>query len=229
VPETVTDFYQFINQHQSDMESLYILGDFFEVWIGDDSLDSWSEKILLSLKNTQAKLYFIAGNRDFLLSKKLLQPFNIQLLPDNSLIQIDTIQLLLAHGDQLCTDDIKYQQFRTLVRSNQWQNNFLSKTLAERQAIVLSLRDRSKVAMQKKQEDIMDVNPNTISTAFKKFNAPIIVHGHTHREAIHSEAKGKHRIVLGAWHNGIAYLKVDSIGKKVRFTLLPSNQLIETE
>ena len=224
-------FDQFCTEYASQVDQLFILGDLFNTWIGDDiSLNTYQSIATILNKLTKTTQVFVmAGNRDFLLSKKLLQPFNIQLLPDNTLIQIDTIQLLLAHGDQLCTDDIKYQQFRALVRSNQWQNDFLSKTLAERQAIVLSLRDRSKMAMQEKQEAIMDVNPNTVSTTFKQFNAPIIVHGHTHREAIHNEAKGKHRIVLGAWHNGIVYLKVDSIGKKVRFTLLPSNQLIETE
>ncbi len=211
------------------MDSLTILGDFFEVWIGDDSLDAWSEKIFVTLKQLKIPINFIAGNRDFLLSEKLLKQFNIQLLPDNSVISFDNTSILLAHGDQLCTDDIKYQEFRKLVRSKAWQNDFLSKPLIERKAIVQTLRKQSLQAMKQKQEEIMDVNQEAVKKAFLNNRLNLIIHGHTHRENLHTYPKQQYRLVLGAWHNGIAYLKLDSEKGHLAMQLSPSNKSCVTQ
>ena len=223
-PETVDYFFQFIKQHKHDMESLTLLGDFFEVWIGDDSLDDWSRQLFLAIQNTNAKVRFIAGNRDFLLSDSLLKQFNIKLLPDNSKITLNGIAVLLAHGDQLCTDDIKYQEFRALVRSDAWQQDFLSKPLNERQIMVQALREQSKQAMKDKHEDIMDVNALAVEQAFIDYDVSLIIHGHTHREALHRYENNKNRFVLGAWHDGISYIKADIDNDALNLVLYPSKE-----
>lgn len=194
------------------MASLYILGDFFEYWVGDDHLDPWSEKILATLQALAIPLFFIHGNRDFLLSENLLNHFGIQLLPDNSVIQLAEKKIILAHGDQLCTDDLPYQEFRQRVRSKAWQKQFLAQTRQQKLDIVNSLRQKSQQAMQAKTESIMDVNPQAVELLFQQKQAEILIHGHTHRPGIH-HYQLKHfkatRYVLGDWHQNISFLKIN--------------------
>ncbi len=219
-PQTLALFYQFIEQQRDKMASLYILGDFFEYWVGDDHLDSWSEKILSTLQSLDIPLFFIHGNRDFLLSANLLSQFGIQLLQDNSLIQLAGKKIILAHGDQLCTDDLAYQEFRQMVRSLKWQKTFLAQPRQQRLNIVNSLRKKSQQAMQEKTETIMDVNPQAVEQLFQKKQAKILIHGHTHRPGIyHYDLKHfkATRYILGDWHNKISFLK---ISKSLQFELV---------
>ena len=200
----------------SGAESLYILGDFIEYWLGDDQqlgdlADAFSA--LQRLKNSGAAVYFMHGNRDFLLSETFAQGFGCELLKDPTLLQINGKPTALLHGDTLCTDDTAYLEFRKLVRSPQWQQAFLAKPLQERVDIATGLRETSKQATQEKNNDIMDVNPLAVQQLFREQKVMQIIHGHTHRPGIHDyQIDGQlcQRIVLGDWYKTASILVVDN-------------------
>ncbi|BFU60510.1 UDP-2,3-diacylglucosamine diphosphatase [Rodentibacter abscessus] len=200
-PELTALFLDFMQNLAPNAERVYILGDLFDFWIGDDEQSTLIEQVKLAIKNITKKgvlCYFIHGNRDFLIGKRFAQETGITLLPDYQLIDLYGTPTLLCHGDTLCTDDVKYQQFRQKVHQKWRQWFFLHLPLKVRLKIAEKIRAKSKRDKMSKSSEIMDVNlPFTLET-MHQFNAPLLIHGHTHREAIHQYENQK-RIVLGDW------------------------------
>ena len=196
-------FFNFIKSIPKDAEYLFILGDLFDYWVGDDNDMYLKEEQALCELSKQLHLFFLPGNRDFLIGKKFLKKTNITFLEDEVILSINGEKILLMHGDTLCSDDIDYQNFRKLVRSKNWQNKFLQKALNERLKIANNLRVESKKLNLNKAENIIDINLGTLINTVKKYNfVPNVIHGHTHRKKIHEHAIGDfnfQRYVLGDW------------------------------
>ncbi len=206
-PETSVKLVEFIKARATNARALYILGDLFEVWLGDDDDSPEFCALFDALRSfsQRANLYFMPGNRDFLVGSKLARKLGFEILAEPYLLRLGEQSVALMHGDQLCTDDVDYQNFRRMVRAPEWQQEFLSKSLAERRKIASGLRQRSTDAMQEKTEMIMDVNPETVNRYFENLNIDVLVHGHTHRPAVHGLPAGT-RYVLGDWRPGPSYL-----------------------
>lgn len=205
-PEISAGFLAFSDQISNRQTSVtvFILGDLFESWIGDDILQQpslWLSQMITALQKiaASAPTYFIHGNRDFLIGQAFEQRTGIQCLAEITNIQWQHFKITLCHGDHLCTQDADYMNFRTLVRSQTWQDNFLQKTIPERLAIAQSLRQQSQAAHTTKTDAILDVN--TAAVQVLTANTDLLIHGHTHRPAIHHSNDPNHspRIVLGDW------------------------------
>ena len=207
-PRLVRGFLDLLDAYQNKNTQLYILGDWFNAWIGDDYTAAWLDEVVARLKQfSQAgnQIYFIVGNRDFALGQKFLDQFSGQLLPDVYTLHIGSQQVRLEHGDALCTDDVCYQKFRKIIR-NPIILGILKKTpLAFRQKLAQGFRKKSQQANQIKSYDVMDVNADAVSQALQ--HADVLIHGHTHRPNIHNE-HGKPRIVLGDWRADAAQILV---------------------
>ena len=207
-PRLVRGFLDLLDAYQNKHTQLYILGDWFNAWIGDDYTAAWLDEVVTRLKQfSQAgnQIYFIVGNRDFALGQKFLDQFSGQLLPDVYTLHIGSQQVRLEHGDALCTDDVSYQKFRKIIR-NPIILGILKKTpLAFRQKLAQGFRKKSQQANQVKSYDVMDVNADAVSQALQ--HADVLIHGHTHRPNIHNE-HGKPRIVLGDWRADAALILV---------------------
>ena len=202
--DTIDYFLKFIKDRSTSLEKLFILGDFVESWVGDDDpaegvIDAF--EILKSISK-KTKIYFMHGNRDFMISSKICNKYGMELIEDPTLINLHNRKILLMHGDTLCVDDVKYQEFRQLVRNKSWQAQMMQKSLEERLMIAETLRNKSVNETTYKDEFIMDVNEEEVKKCFMKFDVEMIIHGHTHRPMIHEveidERKHK-RIVLGDW------------------------------
>lgn len=217
-PDIIRLFLKFLDEVAANTRSLYILGDFLEYWIGDDKDDELHDSLikdvleaLRKLKSKGINTYLMHGNRDFLVGKSLAEKYDFTLIDDPTIIHIKETPILLMHGDTLCTDDIDYQNFRTMVRDSAWQKDFLSKTIEERRDIANALRKVSKNATADKKEETMDVNLDAVSEAMKKNDVDILIHGHTHRPAIHEfviDNKDMKRFVLADWYDRGSYLEV---------------------
>ncbi len=218
-PEISDCFLRFLHTAASQADALYILGDFFEVWIGDDNDSPLIEKVSTALKNlsTQGiKLYFMQGNRDFLLGKRFADRCGMQLLNDPTSIDLYGQKILLMHGDLLCTDDLAYQKFRRKVHQPWLQRLFLSLPLSWRQKIAKKARQKSMHYTQHKSRAIQDVNQIAVEKVCQQYGVTTLIHGHTHRPAIHtfkSEGKLITRYVLPAWHGQGGALCCDKAGK----------------
>lgn len=205
-PAITNLFLKFLNEQALECSALYILGDLFEVWIGDDDPEPAHATVIDAIRATVdagVPVFLLHGNRDFLISDDFLRRSATTLLPDPTVIDLHGKPTLISHGDGLCTDDIDYQAFRTMVRDTAWQNAFLEKTIEERQAIARQLRETSMTQTRNKADDIMDVNPQAVRDAFINAQVTRMIHGHTHRPAIHDmDINGKHaqRIVVGDWY-----------------------------
>ena len=179
----------------SNVEVLFILGDLFEYWIGDDDLDApFNEEVcdlLRSAADMGPRICFIAGNRDFLVGERFAARARMELLPETTVVMAGGTATLLMHGDTVCTDDLPYQEFRRMVRSKPWQEDFLARPLAERRAEVEKLRKRSAEAMLGKTAAIMDANPDSIRSALLANECTRLIHGHTHRP-------GHEQVMLGS-------------------------------
>lgn len=205
-PRTTQAFFDFLQQHASHAQELYLLGDLFEYWAGDDDLDDPYNKsvadALRTLSDTGVRIFWIAGNRDFLVGTAFAQATDLMLLPDPFVAHIGGHCITLAHGDAQCTDDTAYMAFRTQVRQAQWQATFLSLPLSQRKTIITGLRNDSRQAKSTKSCDIMDVNAQAIDDLFDATGTALMIHGHTHRPARHEyDRNGKHRVryVLPDW------------------------------
>lgn len=190
----------------SQCEGLYILGDLFEAWIGDDSDDPHDARVIAALRATVERgipVRIMHGNRDFLLGARFAAATGCTLLSDPSVIELDGEPTLLMHGDTLCTDDTEYQQFRAMVRDPDWQRQFLARPLAERRAIAANLRETSRQRTGEKAAEIMDVNPQAVVDTLRAHGVRRLIHGHTHRPGMHALEVDGHpaqRIVLGDWY-----------------------------
>ena len=207
-PRLVRGFLDLLDAYQNKHTQLYILGDWFNAWIGDDYTAPWLDEVVAHLKQfSQAgnQIFFIVGNRDFALGQKFLDQFSGQLLPDVYTLHIGSQRVRLEHGDALCTDDVSYQKFRKIIR-NPIILAILKKTpLAFRQKLAQGFRKKSQQANQVKSYDVMDVNADAIAQALQR--SDVLIHGHTHRPNIHNE-HGKPRIVLGDWRSDAAQILV---------------------
>ena len=205
-PNTTRLFHHFIKRIAPTAEALYILGDLFEYWAGDDDLNSpfhleiTSALRTLSLQGTA--IFIVHGNRDFLMNKQLAEACNATLLADPIIIDLYGTPTLLTHGDALCTDDSAYQAFRKQVRNETWQQQFISLPLAHRKAQIEQMRVKSESEKQLKSMSIMDVNLQAVNGLLQEYSYPRIIHGHTHRPAHHLHHVEGHtcdRWVLGDW------------------------------
>ncbi|MCX7155921.1 MAG: UDP-2,3-diacylglucosamine diphosphatase [Rhodocyclales bacterium] len=200
--------------------TLFILGDLFEYWIGDDDLgDPFNAqvcKLLRDLANQGTRIFFIAGNRDFLIGETFAAAAGMRLLSDVETVGAGDTATLLMHGDTVCIDDLPYQEFRRMVRSKQWQADFLARPLPERRAEVADLRRRSAEAMQGKTAAIMDANGAAIREALTAHGCTRLIHGHTHRpgrEVIQLASGSAERWVLSDWDTGRGdALEIDAAG-----------------
>lgn len=213
---------EFLAQIRGKADALYILGDFFEYWVGDDALGAEPMSAfqpvvdaLREVSDSGVKLYFQHGNRDFLVGEQFAAATGCELLPEHVVIDLYYIPVLILHGDTLCIDDTKYQQVRTLLRSPQWAAQFLALPVAERIRQAEGMRAQSR-AMQDQVEEIFDVNQQAVEQALRDAGVTRMIHGHTHRPAIHDfilDGKSAHRIVLGDWHEDRgSFLRVDADG-----------------
>lgn len=213
-PEISRLFLQFMAEIPPAVKAVYILGDFFDFWVGDDEQSALITTVKNALKTLRDKgiaCYFICGNRDFLLGKKFADEVGMVLLPDYHLVDLYGKKILLCHGDTLCIDDTAYQQFRRKVHQKWRQRLFLCLPLKLRLAIAHKIRAKSRLDKQQKNADIMDVNAEFTAQIVAQFGAEWLIHGHTHRQAIHTETNFT-RIVLGDWGKTASILTLDEQG-----------------
>ena len=219
-PAATELFGRFLDGEARGADALYVLGDLFEAWVGDDdpsSTGTFVAEKLKSLADSGVPVYFIRGNRDFLLGEEYARRAGMAILPDPAVAMLHGEPTLILHGDLLCTDDSAYQQFRAQTRDPRWQEQFLAQPLAARLAFAEQARTASKVRYGElvasgQSETITDVTPATVREWFKRYGIHRMIHGHTHRPAIHDEGDGNSRIVLGDWYEQGSVLRVDAGG-----------------
>ncbi len=209
-------FFDFLRGPAAQADALYILGDLFEYWAGDDDDTPFNQSIVAALKEYSGRgipLYLMHGNRDFLIGEQFAAATGAKLLQDPTLLDLYGIPTLLLHGDTLCTDDVKYIAFRTKVRDPAYQQQFLAQPLAARKQIIAGLRAENAGEKQQKSETIMDVVAATVDAVFRRHGYPRMIHGHTHRPALHHHAvddKSCERWVLADWYDRGSYLLCDA-------------------
>lgn len=217
-PDITDLFLKFLRQEARSASCLYILGDFFEAWIGDDDDDPHHAKVMAGLKELTGAgvpVSLMHGNRDFLIGEGFAARTGVKLLPEPTVLDLYGTPTLLLHGDTLCTDDKEYQMVRRMLRDPAWQKDYLSKSLTERRAIAAHAREQSKLHTAAKAEYIMDVNQKAVEDVMQKHGVDRLIHGHTHRPAVHrftSEGRDKERVVLGDWYTQSSRLRWDSDG-----------------
>jgi len=205
-PETAERFRRFCAERAKGAAALYILGDLFDAWIGDDSDDPPASEVrgaLKALTDAGTPVFIQHGNRDFLIGERFCAQTGARLLPDEAVVDCGGSPTLLMHGDTLCIDDLDYQQARKFLRDPAFMRDFLAKPLEERAAIAADYRRKSGEATSLLAADIMDVNPGAVIDAMERNRVTRLIHGHTHRQGVHRfEHKGRYleRIVLGEWH-----------------------------
>ncbi|WJD47663.1 UDP-2,3-diacylglucosamine diphosphatase [Enterobacter sp. PGRG2] len=213
-PAITAGFLRFLTGTAREADALYILGDLFEAWIGDDDPNPLHRQIAAALKalaDSGIPVYFIHGNRDFLLGQRFARESGMTLLPEEKVLELYGKRLLILHGDTLCTDDAGYQAFRAKVHQPWLQKLFLALPLFIRTRIAAKMRAGSKSANRTKSQAIMDVNPQAVVKVMEKHQVQHLIHGHTHRPDIHAlTANGEpaSRYVLGAWHSEGSMVKV---------------------
>jgi len=214
-PDITKAFLGFLEHTASKAEKLYILGDLFEAWIGDDDQNDFISNIQSALLkiNKTTEVFFMHGNRDFLIGSEFASSSGLKLLNDPCSEEMFGNQVLLMHGDLLCIEDHDYQAFRKTSRDPKWQNEFLTKTIKERQEIAHNLRTMSKEATGTKKEEIMDVSATEVIRTMKESSVNLLIHGHTHRPKSHKitvNDQPAERIVLGDWDAYGWYIWMDS-------------------
>lgn len=220
-PEIGEQFLGFLAGEARQAESLYILGDLFETWVGDDDPNPHFAVIKIALRelvDSGVPVFFMHGNRDFVVGAKFAAETGIELLDDPTSIEMYGQQVLLSHGDVFCTDDIEYQEARVVFRDPQWQAMMLAKPLQERLAFAAQTRQKSREHGERSNEQIMDVNQGAIIDVFEKHGVEILLHGHTHRPAIHNVDLGARtatRIVLGDWYEQGSVVRWDADGPRL--------------
>jgi UDP-2,3-diacylglucosamine hydrolase len=215
-PQLFKLFDEFIEKIRHDVEALYILGDLFEFWIGDDIIDLPIGKPFLpvidqlrSLSDAGVKIFFIQGNRDFLIGEAFMKRIGGELLPDETVVDLYGTPALIMHGDTLCTDDKGYQWLRRILRMKIVQKLYLSMSPEKRSAKANQVRQRTQRSTQNKSYEILDVNQQEVEKVAKRWGVSLLIHGHTHRPAEHEfmfEGKPVKRIVLGDWRDKACYL-----------------------
>ena len=226
-PHTSAAFYAFLQERAMAAQQVYLLGDLFEYWAGDDDLSDPFNQIIAeairAVSNAGVRVYWIAGNRDFLVGAAFADAAGLTLLSEPHVVELGGNRITLVHGDAQCTGDLKYMEFRAQVRDPAWQAQFLAMPLAQRKAIIAGMREGSKAAHSSKSYALMDVAPDAVNTLYAATASDIIIHGHTHRPALH-QANGKRRYVLPDWEPDAepprgGWISVSSDGAITRFDL----------
>lgn len=231
-PEITRLFGDFIDTEAHSAEALYVLGDLFEAWVGDDDPSEpgiFVAAKLRALTDSGVPVYFLHGNRDFLVGRDFARRAGMTLLPENAAIVLYGKPVLLMHGDTLCTGDLAYQAFRAQTRDPTWRAQFLAQPLAARLAFAAQARAASQQRQQAMKQDdraqfetVTDVSPTAVRETFARYGIDTIIHGHTHRPAIHAldvDGRSCERIVLGDWYTQGSVLRVDASG--MRMSALP--------
>jgi UDP-2,3-diacylglucosamine hydrolase len=201
-PETLQAWLNYL--HRTPAQAVFMLGDLFEVWVGDDAAleeaDSFEGRCGQAMRavSQQRALFFMAGNRDFLLGARYAEASGLQLLADPTVLVLGQERILLSHGDALCLDDVRYMQFRAMVRNPAWQQGMLAKPLAERKALARQMREQSQ-ANQRRVETYVDLHAQATQAWMDAAQSRLMIHGHTHQPADHQLADGRQRIVLSDW------------------------------
>jgi UDP-2,3-diacylglucosamine hydrolase len=217
-PAITTLFLDFLAGEARRAEALYILGDLFEAWVGDDDPGEPGASVCAALRSLAASgvpVFLMRGNRDFLYGQAMAERCGAQLLPDPCVVSLHGRPTLLMHGDLLCSDDVAYQAFRRQVRDPAWQANFLAQPLAARQAFAAQARAASRQHQSGVSEMITDVTPATVESTLAAFGVDRLIHGHTHRPAIHALAVNGQpaiRVVLGDWYDQGSVLRASADG-----------------
>lgn len=223
-PRNAEAFHRFLAERATGSQALYLLGDLFEYWAGDDDLDApFHQSIIKALRavsDAGVAVYWIAGNRDFLVGQAFADAAGLTLLPEPHVVDIGGQRITLVHGDAECTADTKYMEFRAQVRNPAWQQQFLAMPLAQRKAIIAGLREGSREAQGAKSYEIMDVTPDAVTDLFERTGSDTIIHGHTHRPALHQQGN-RRRFVLPDWEVDAApprggWISIDSDGAITR-------------
>jgi UDP-2,3-diacylglucosamine hydrolase len=225
-PETSAQFFRFLDEEAARADALYVLGDLFEYWAGDDELNDPAGDPLAAevaagfrrLVDAGVPVHFMHGNRDFLASGGFLAASGAKFLQDPSVLTIGREPVALLHGDTLCTDDKAYQAWRLKARSADFQREFLAKPLAERHRLIGGMRAESKQVTAATATEIMDVNAEAVRDAFRRLRVRRMIHGHTHRPARHElEVDGRlcERWVLPDWYGPGGYLALDDVGARL--------------
>lgn len=217
-PAITAGFLHFLQREAAHCDALYILGDLFEAWIGDDDPNPLHQQVAKALADLSIPCFFIHGNRDFLIGKRFARASHMTLLPDEKVLELYGHRLLIMHGDTLCTDDEGYQRFRAKVHTSWIQKLFLALPLFIRKRIAARMRADSKQANQHKSLQIMDVNASAVESAMTRQQVPLLIHGHTHRPDVHAlQVMGEpaKRMVLGAWHEKGSMITLDVSGAKL--------------
>ncbi len=213
-PNITEAFLDFLNKTARQAQHLFILGDLFEYWAGDDAIaEPWLQTLCQTLASlTQTNVYFMHGNRDFLIGQQFAGACDLAILPDPVLIDHQGTKILLSHGDALCTDDTAYQTMRSQFRQQDWQKQFLNQTLTARKAQIEQIRAQSESAKAEKSMMIMDVNDDAVASLIREYDyPPVLIHGHTHRpdrHAINTDGRAGIRYVLGDWYEQGSYLRI---------------------
>lgn len=222
-PEITRLFGDFIEGEARRAEALYILGDLFEAWVGDDDpseAGTFVAERLKAIADSGVPVYFMHGNRDFLLGGEFARRAGMTLLADPARIDLYGQPALLMHGDTLCTDDVAYQQFRAQTRDPRWQRQFLAQPLEARLAFARQARAASRARQGElrdagQMETITDVAPTAVEAVFRDHDVDLLIHGHTHRPAVHAldvDGRARTRVVLGDWYEQGSVLRVDAGG-----------------
>jgi UDP-2,3-diacylglucosamine hydrolase len=227
-PEATAQFLDFLRHTASGAEALYILGDLFEAWVGDDDADPDKERVCRGLRELSERgvaCFALHGNRDFLLGEGFSERSGCQLLPDPVVAQLDGERVLLTHGDALCIDDHSYQELRSVVRVRSWQQRFLALPRATRELLADEARAGSRAHTSRTVPTIMDVNTGAVAAAFRASGVRRMIHGHTHRPGVHDTSvagEAAQRIVLGAWYEQGSYLVCEAGKYQLRELPRPS-------
>lgn len=220
-PEITEQFIEFLRTEACRAEALYILGDLFESWVGDDAADAGQSAAIAAISQLTAggvPCFVMHGNRDFLLGKRFCSTSGAQLLPDPLIVTLYGEPVLVMHGDALCTDDRAYQRLRATVRDADWQRQFLALSVAARRALAGAARVGSQAHTASMEYAITDVNAESVAIALRAAGTATLLHGHTHRPAIHAlEVDGRPctRIVLGDWYSQGSVLRWDASGPEL--------------
>jgi UDP-2,3-diacylglucosamine hydrolase len=219
-PEINALFFRFLDEIAGNADALYILGDLFEYWLGDDQLDHdpLAHAVVDSLRHISGdgtRIFFMHGNRDFLIGERFAREAGLTILADPTLIELYGQRVLLMHGDTLCTDDVAYQKFRAQTRTTDWKNTTLAQPYEARQELARSIRTQSDSEKSQKAEEIMDVTEATVEEVFRQYHYPLMIHGHTHRPATHQlliDGRACERWVLADWHGRGECLEASNSG-----------------
>jgi UDP-2,3-diacylglucosamine hydrolase len=220
-PEIGEQFLNFLQGPARDADALYILGDLFEAWIGDDDPNPYYTQMktaIRALSDSGVPVYFMHGNRDFMIGDTFAAEAGVSLLSDPHSLELHGENILLSHGDAMCTDDTEYQQVRAMTRNPDWQAMMMSKSVEERIAFALQAREQSLARNEAMTEEIADVNQDAVEQTIRESGADILLHGHTHRPAVHPfhvDERPVHRIVLGDWYEQGSMVEWDEDGPRL--------------